>query len=172
VREGIEIRHTRAGGSGVRSAMRTHLYEYPFRLEYGTHNTVGIAGLSAGVKWILERGLETIHGHEMKLARMLRDGLAAIPGVILYCQEDLTDHIAVLVFNVEGMDAGDVGTMLDVDHDIACRTGLHCAPLVHEQIGTAEIRGAVRFGIGPFVTEEQIQTAIEAVGEIASFSRR
>jgi selenocysteine lyase/cysteine desulfurase len=62
--------------------------------------------------------------------------------------------------------------MLDVDHDIACRTGLHCAPLVHEQLGTAKIRGAVRFGIGPFNTEEHIQTAIEAVGEIAAFSRR
>lgn len=171
VREGIAIRHTRAGGTGVRSADRAHLDEYPFRLEYGTHNTVGIAGLSAGLKWILEQGLENVHAHEMKLTRMLRDGLAAIPGVTLYCQDDLTHHIAVLAFNVNGMDAGDVGTMLDVDHDIACRTGLHCAPLVHEQLGTAQIRGAVRFGIGPFNTEEHIQTAVEAVREIASLRK-
>jgi len=171
VREGIEIRHTRAGGTGVRSADRAHLDEYPFRLEYGTHNTVGIAGLSAGLKWILAQGLENVHAHEMKLTRMLRDGLAAIPGVTLYCQDDLTHHIAVLAFNVNGMDAGDVGTMLDVDHDIACRTGLHCAPLVHEQLGTAQIRGAVRFGIGPFNTEEHIQTAVEAVREIASLRK-
>jgi cysteine desulfurase/selenocysteine lyase len=172
VREGIEIRHTRAGGTGVRSADPAHLDEYPFRLEYGTHNTVGIAGLSAGLKWILDRGLDTIHAHEMHLAQMLRDGLAAIPGVTLYCQEDLTDHIAVLTFNVDGMDAGDVGTMLDVDHDIACRTGLHCAPLVHEQLGTTKIRGAVRFGIGPFNTEDEIRTAIAAVGEIAALRRK
>jgi selenocysteine lyase/cysteine desulfurase len=103
---------------------------------------------------------------------MLRDGLCAIPGVTLYCQEDLANHISILTFNVDGMDAADVGTMIDVDHNIACRTGLHCAPLVHEQLGTAEIRGAVRFGIGPFNTEEHIQAAIEAVSETASFRRR
>ena len=172
VREGIEIQHTRAGGSGVRSADRAHLDEYPFRMEYGTPNTMGIAGVNAGLKWVLAKGLDAIHEHEMKLARMLRDGLAAIPGVTLYCQDDLTDHIAVMAFNVDGMDAGDVGTMIDVDHNIACRTGLHCAPLVHEQLGTAKLRGAVRFGIGPFNTKEHIQAAIEAVRETAAFAKR
>jgi cysteine desulfurase family protein len=172
VREGIDIRHTRAGGTGVRSADRAHLDEYPWRLEYGTHNVVGIAGLYAGLKWILAKGVGAIHEHEMELVRMLRDGLAAIPGVTLYCQDDLTDHIAILPFNVDGMDASDVGTMIDVDYNIACRTGLHCAPLVHEQLGTAKIRGAVRFGIGPFNTEEHIQAAIEAVRETAAFAKR
>jgi cysteine desulfurase/selenocysteine lyase len=172
VREGVEIRHTRAGGTGVRSALRPHLDEYPYRLEYGTPNLVGIAGLHAGLQWILAKGREVIHEHEMKLTRMLRDGLRAIPGVTLYCQEDLANHIGVLAFNVDGMDAADVGTMLDVDYNIACRTGLHCAPLVHEQLGTAKIRGAVRFGIGPFNTEEHILAAVRAVGEIASFKRR
>jgi selenocysteine lyase/cysteine desulfurase len=108
----------------------------------------------------------------MKLARLLRDGLAAISGVTLYCQEDLADHIAVLPFNVDGRDAGDVGTMLDVDHNIACRTGLHCAPRVHEQLGTDKIRGSVRFGIGPFNTEEHIRLAIDAVREIAALRKR
>jgi selenocysteine lyase/cysteine desulfurase len=70
------------------------------------------------------------------------------------------------------MDAGDVGTMIDVDYNIACRTGLHCAPLVHEQLGTTKLRGAVRFGIGPLNTEEHIQAAIEAVRETAAFARR
>jgi cysteine desulfurase/selenocysteine lyase len=123
VRDGVEIRQTRAGGTGVRSADRAHLTEYPFRLEYGTPNTAGIAGLHAGLKWILARGLDAIHEQEMKLARMLRDGLASIPGVILYCQENLAHHIAVLAFNIQGMDAGDVGTMLDVDYDIAFQHG-------------------------------------------------
>ncbi len=172
VREGIDIRHTRAGGSGVRSADRAHIEEYPFRLEYGTPNILGIAGLQAGLKWILAKGIDTLHEHEMKLTRMLRDGLAAIPGVTLYCQENLDNHIAVLLFNIDGMDPGDVGTLLDVDHNIACRTGLHCAPLVHEQLGTANIRGAVRFGVGPFNTEEHIQAAIEAVSDTAAFANR
>lgn len=168
VREGVEIRHSRAGGTGVRSAVKTHLDEYPYRLEYGTPNVMGIAGLHAGLKWILRRGLETIHHQEIKLLRMLRDGLKDIPGVTLYCQDDLAGHIAVLAFNLDGMDAADVGTMLDVDYGIACRTGLHCAPLVHEQLGTDKIHGAVRFGIGPFNTEEHILAAVRAVGEIAA----
>ena len=172
VREGIDIRHTRAGGTGVRSAVRKHLEEYPYRLEYGTLNVLGVAGLHAGLKWILERGVETIHKREMDLLTRLRDGLRAIDGVTLYCQDDLTDHISVLLFNVDGMEAMDVGTILDVDYGIACRTGLHCAPLVHEQLGTDKLHGGVRFGIGPFNTEDHIEAAIGAVRDVADMARR
>jgi cysteine desulfurase family protein len=168
VGDGVEIRHTRAGGTGVRSAVRRHLEEYPYRLEYGTTNVLGVAGLRAGLGWLQEKGLDSIHHHEMALVARLRDGLRDVEGVVSYCQDDLTDHIAVYVFNLEGIEASNTGTMLDVDHNIACRTGLHCAPLVHEGIGTTEIHGAVRFGIGPFNTEEQIDVATGAVKEIAA----
>jgi cysteine desulfurase/selenocysteine lyase len=172
VREGIEIRHTRAGGTGVRSALRTHLDEYPYRLEYGTGNLPGIAGLNAGVKWIESRGMENIHGLETDLLKTLRDGLQAIDGVTLYCQDNLEKHIGVLTFNIDGLEAGNTGTMLDVEYNIASRTGLHCAPLVHEQIGIDKIHGGVRFGIGPFNTREDIETAIMAVGEIAASQKK
>ena len=172
VREGVEIRHTRAGGTGVRSAIRTHLDEYPYRLEYGTPNLPGIAGLNAGVKWVLKQGISKIHEHEMKLLGMLRDGLREIDGVTLYCQDDLTNHIGILTLNVDGLEAGDTGTMLDVDYNIATRTGLHCAPLVHEQIGTDKIHGSVRFGIGPFNTAQDIEAAIKAVVEIARIRQK
>lgn len=172
VREGIEIRHTRAGGTGVRSAVRTHLDEYPYRLEYGTLNTVGVAGLHAGIKWIEKKGLDNIHREEMRLTAKLRDELKDVEGVTLYCQEDLNDHISVFLFNVDGLEALNTGTILDVDYNIASRTGLHCAPLVHEQIGTADIHGAVRFGIGPFNTEKHIETAIQAVKEIAESRKK
>lgn len=172
VREGIEIRHTRAGGTGVRSAVRTHLYEYPYRLEYGTLNTLGVAGLHAGLTWIQKKGMENIYEQEMKLTTMLRDGLKDVEGVILYCQDDLKDHISIFLFNIDGFEALNTGTILDVDYNIACRTGLHCAPLAHEQLGTAEIHGAVRFGIGPFNTEEHIKTAIEALKEIAQSRKK
>jgi len=171
VREGIDIRLTRAGGTGVRSAVRTHLFEYPYRLEYGTLNSVGVAGLHAGVKWVEEKGIENIHEHEMKLTKMLRDGLNDVEGVTLYCMDDLTGHIGIFLFNVDGFEALNVGTILDVDYNIACRTGLHCAPLIHEHIGTADIHGAVRFGIGPFNTEEHIETAIQAIKEIAEMKQ-
>jgi len=172
VREGIEIKHTRAGGTGVRSAVQTHLDEYPYRLEYGTLNTLGVAGLSAGLKWVLEHGLDNLHKHEMKLTSKLKDGLQDIEGVTLYVQDDLKDHISIFLFNVDGMEAMNTGTILDVDYNIACRTGLHCAPLVHAQIGTSEIHGAVRFGIGPFNTEEHIQIAVQAVKDIAEMQKK
>jgi cysteine desulfurase family protein len=167
VREGVEIRHSRAGGTGVRSAVRRHLEEYPFRLEYGTVNTLGVAGLNAGVRWLLDQGISKIHEREMRLTAMLRDGLREVEGVTLFCQDDLADHIGVLMFNIDGLEAGDTGTMLDVDYNIACRTGLHCAPLLHEQLGTAP-KGGVRFGVGPFNTDADIRAAINAVGEIAA----
>ncbi|HPA91852.1 MAG: putative cysteine desulfurase [Acidobacteria bacterium ADurb.Bin051] len=170
VREGVEIRHTRAGGTGVKSAQRHHLDEYPYRMEYGTPNLPGIAGLHAGVRWVLEQGMAKLHEHEMRLWTSLRDGLREVPGVILYCAEDVPgrERISVLSFNVEGLEAADTGTMLDVDHNIACRTGLHCTPMVHEHLGTDQIHGAVRFGIGPFNTQAHIDAAIAAVAEIAS----
>jgi len=172
VGDGITIRQTRAGGTGVRSADRLHLEEYPYRLEYGTPNILGAAGVNAGLTWIQERGMAAISAHEMKLAAQLRDGLKEIERIILYCQDDLTNHVSVVSFNIRGLEASDVGTMLDVDHNIACRTGLHCAPLIHEQLGTTKIKGSVRFGIGPFNTEDDIRTAIKAVAEIASLPSR
>jgi len=173
VREGVEIRHTRAGGTGVRSAQRNHLDEYPWRMEYGTPNLPGVAGLNAGVNWVNRQGVEAIHAHEMHLWRMLRDGLKGIEGVTLYCQEDCgKPRISVLTFNVDGLEAADTGTMLDVDYNIACRTGLHCTPMVHEHLGTDKLHGAARFGIGPFNTEEHIRKAIEAVADIAEMQRK
>lgn len=172
VREGVEIRHTRAGGTGVRSAVKTHLFEYPFRLEYGTLNSVGVAGLYKGVEWVEEKGIHNIHEHEMKLTTMLRDGLKDTEGVTLYCQDDLTDHIGIFLFNVAGFESLNVGTLLDVDYNIACRTGLHCAPLIHVHIGTADIHGAVRLGVGPFNTEADVKTTIDAVKEIALMKQK
>ncbi len=174
VREGVEIRHTRAGGTGVKSAQRHHLDEYPYRMEYGTPNLPGIAGLNAGVTWVLGQGMEAIHAREMALWKKLRDGLRAVDGVVLYCADDVPgkQRISVLSFNVEGLEAADTGTMLDVDHDIACRTGLHCTPMVHEHLGTDKIHGAVRFGIGPFNTEAHVDAAIAAVADIASVRAR
>jgi len=173
VREGVEIAHTRAGGTGVKSAQRSHLDEYPYRMEYGTPNLPGIAGLNAGVKWVNNLGIEAIHRHEMALWKKLRDGLAGIEGVTMYCAEDTgKPRISVLSFNIDGLEAMDTGTMLDVDNNIACRTGLHCTPMVHEHLGTDRLHGAVRFGIGAFNTEAHIEAAIAGVKDIAEMQRK
>lgn len=167
VREGITINHTRYGGTGVRSAVEGHLEEYPYRLEAGTMNLLGIAGLYAGVKWINEKGIMNIHDQEMRLWKKLRDGLREIDGVTVYCATSVENQNPVLSFNIKGSTAEKVGQFLDVDYEIACRTGLQCAPKVHMGIGTFDLHGTVRFSIGAFTTEEEIDTAIAAVKEIA-----
>lgn len=172
ISEELDIKGSRYGGTGVRSAQRTHLTEFPYRMECGTHNLLGIAGLNAGQKWLRSKGVENIHKQEMALWEKLRLALQQTEGITTYCADSTIDHIAVLSFNISGMEAADVGTMLDVDYNIACRTGLQCAPLVHQQLGTDKIHGTVRFGIGPFNTEEHIDAAISAVREISEFNKK
>jgi len=168
---GAEIRSTRQGGTGVRSIHPFHLEEFPYRLECGTMNVQGVGGLHAGTKWVIEQEVENIHAREMALWTKLRDGFRAIDGVITYCDDDPGRHAAVLSCNVENWEAGDVGMMLDVDYNIATRTGLQCAPKVHMEIGTADLNGTVRFSIGPFNTEDHIDQAIAAMDEIAAMRR-
>ncbi len=171
ISEGVEIKMTRFGGTGVRSAYPYQLEEYPYRLETGTLNLIGVAGLNAGVKWLKKEGMKNLHQREVKLWDKLRKGLQEIDGVTTYCADSTENHIAVLSFNVEGWQAGDIGTMLDVDYNIACRTGLQCAPLVHAQMGTDKIHGTVRFGLGPFNTEEHVDIAIAAIKDIRSIKK-
>lgn len=168
VGESVQVKQTRFGGTGVRSAQQTHLDEYPYRLECGTLNLLGVAGLNAGVKWLLQNDMEQLHRKEMLLWDKLRKGLQSIDNVITYCAESVENHNPVLSFNIKKFEASDVGTMLDVDYNIACRTGLQCAPKVHVGLGTDKIHGTVRLSVGPFNTEEHIDTAIEAVREIAA----
>jgi cysteine desulfurase / selenocysteine lyase len=163
----VEIRSTRWGGTGVKSAVRTHLDEFPYRCEVGTLNTVGIAGLRAGVKWVLAQGIDNLRRHEMELTALLIDGLRAIPQVTLYCAGTSERDLPVVCCNLGDFEAGEAGMILDVEHDIATRTGLHCAPLAHEGIGTTP-KGTVRFSIGAFNTREHVEAAIAACADIVA----
>jgi cysteine desulfurase family protein len=165
-REGVDVKPLRVGGTGVHSAYPLHLEEYPWRLEAGTPNLVGIAGLHAGQKWIAKHGLDNIRKHEMQLAKKLADGLREIEGVVVYCPKNIENRLPVISCNVIGFESADVGTQLDVDYNIVTRTGLHCAPKVHETFGTIKA-GTVRFSIGPFNSDKDIDTAITAMKEIA-----
>lgn len=168
IMEGVPVRGTRFGGTGVRSAVKTHLSEFPYRMECGTLNLVGVAGLLKGTKWVIEQGIENLHKKEMKLWKKLRDGIKDHENVTTYCADIEENRNPVLSINIKGFDSGDVGTILDVDYNIAVRTGLQCAPLVHVGIGTDKMHGTVRFSVGPFNTENDIDTAIEAVKDIVS----
>jgi cysteine desulfurase / selenocysteine lyase len=170
VRKHLHIRQTRSGGTGVQSAHPYHLEAYPWRMEFGTPNMIGIAALWAGQDWLEQNGIGNIHAREMRLAKKLIEGLRRIEGVRFYCCDHLEDHLSTFTINIEGMEGGEVGERLDIKHNIATRTGLHCAPLVHQQLGTTNIHGSVRFSIGAFNTEEQIDLAIQAVAETANWS--
>ena len=170
VRRHVEIRQVRAGGTGVNSEYPFQLADFPWRLEYGTINMLGIAALWAGQEWLQADGIENIHAREMRLARRFVEGVREIAGVRLYCCDSLKNRMSTISLNVGDLDAADVGLRLDVKHDIATRTGLQCAPLVHKRIGTAARRGTVRFSIGAFNTEQEIDTAIAAVAEVAAWA--
>jgi len=167
VRKHLNVRQVRAGGTGVNSENPHHLTGYPWRLEYGTVNMLGVASLWAGQDWLDAEGVGKIHAREMRLAQRFVDGVRDIPGVRLYCCDDLDNHTPTVSFNVGDLDAADAGLRLDVKHEIATRTGLQCAPLVHKRLGTAERRGTVRLSIGAFNTGEEIEAAIGAVAEVA-----
>ncbi|MCX6545941.1 MAG: aminotransferase class V-fold PLP-dependent enzyme [Acidobacteria bacterium] len=169
VGEGVEIPHTRAGGTGANSASRRHLEEYPFRLEYGTPNAMGIAGLRRGLAFITEQGGgAAMWAREMALAHLLSQAIAETTGVTTHCAPGSIDNrTPVVSFNIDGMDPAEAGTRLDVDFNVACRTGLHCAPLVHESLGTAPA-GSVRFSIGPFTSPADVEAGAEAVRALAA----
>lgn len=158
----LDVQASRFGGTGVDSKSPVHTQSFPHRLEAGTLNLLGILGLSAAMDYLAEHDLQDIHEREMALVERLRDGLAELAHVELYAAEDLSGHVAVLSANVNGISADDAGMILDGDFNIAVRVGLHCAPLVHEDIGTAG-RGAVRFSPGLFNTPEDIDEAIRAM---------
>ena len=167
VADDAEIAGTIYGGTGVRSAVPYHLEEYPYRLEAGTLNLAGIAGLNAGLCWIKGKGIENIYRHEMELLEMLQNGFSEINGVKIWGTKNLKQRVATLSMTVEHWDAQDVGTILDVEYGVLTRTGLHCAPLMHVHHGSVP-RGTVRFSVGPFNTKEHIETAIKAISEIAA----
>ena len=172
----VEIRSTRWGGTGVRSAQREHPQEWPYRLEAGTLNAVGLAGLAAGLDWLEERGMRAVAAHERDLADRFLAGCRGVRGVRVHGYGDcrpsrLGDgRTAVVAVTVAGTNPAQVGEFLDVDWNIAVRTGLHCAPLMHEALGTAPA-GAVRFGFGPFNTPADVDRAIAGLTAIAAGRR-
>ena len=165
VKEGIEIRPFKVGGSGVQSYSRAHPAEYPTRLEAGTLNGHGIAGLGAAAKFISETGVENIHAKERSLMLRFYEGVKDIEGVTVY--GDFTkDKTAIVALNIRDYESGEVSYELSQGYGIATRPGAHCAPRMHKALGTAEV-GAVRFSFSFYNTEEEIDEAVRAVAELA-----
>lgn len=162
VAQGVEVRPLKVGGSGIHSFDRHHPGDYPERLEAGTLNATGIAGLSAGLDFIEHIGLAAIRAREEALARRFYLGIRDLPGVIVYGDMDAPLRTAVVAMNLDGEDAGAVADALAEDYGICTRAGAHCAPLMHHALGTVD-QGIVRFSFSYFNTEDEIDTAIGAV---------
>lgn len=161
-----KVRAWREGGTGGDSSSETQPTEFPYFLEGGTPNVLGVAGLAAGVKWVQEQGLEKIHHGEMELLDLLLKELDSLGGYEIFGHRDLKRRVATLAFRSESLPAAELGGILDQAFDIAIRPGLHCAPYIHKAIGTAP-EGAVRVSPGPFNTRSDIETLVGALREIA-----
>jgi len=170
IRDGVNIEAVRFGGTGILSEEKYQPEKFPYYLECGTINMVGVAGLFAAHDYLLEKGIENIYKHEMKLAKTLCNGLRRIDNVVLYNEPAIGKHIALISFRIKGLDSDKIGIMLETRYGIYSRTGLHCAPLVHKNIGTIP-SGTVRLSIGPFNTAVEIEKTLEAINEIATQGR-
>lgn len=165
VAPGVEIRPLKTGGTGVQSHRKDQPEAYPTRLEAGTLNGHGIAGLSAALDWIRDTGRPAIHRWETQRMEQFYRGVRDVPGVTVY--GDFTrERAPIVALNIGDMGSSQAADILSLEYGIAVRSGAHCAPRMHEALGTTQ-QGAVRFSFGWFNTPEEVDTAIRAVRSIA-----
>lgn len=166
VRQGVKIRPLLSGGSGVQTYLRKHPLQMPTALEAGTLNGHGIAGLRAALHYIQEMGLDTIRQKEQALMWAFYTQVRQIPGITVYGDFSSTNRCPIVTLNVRDYDSGEVSDALSSEYGIATRPGAHCAPLMHNALGTVE-QGAVRFSFSHCNTMEEINIAVAALRELA-----
>lgn len=166
VAPGVNLATLFEGGTGTHSEQRAMPEELPEALEAGTLNTPGVAGLAAGVRYLLDRGVPEVRRAEEELLEYLLPELLSIPGLILYGPRQASGRVAVVSFNLEGRDGAHVGFALDEAYGIAVRVGLHCAPDAHRTLGSFPA-GTVRASFGPFSTREDAEALVRALRELA-----
>ena len=166
VREGVDVRPLLTGGSGVQSHSKTHPAQMPTALESGTLNAHGLAGLNAGVRWLLETGIDTLRQKELDLMWAFYEGVREIPEITVYGDFSARERCPIVSLNVRDYDSSQVSDALFSQYGIATRPGAHCAPLMHDALGTGS-RGGVRFSFSHYNTMEEIKIAIAALREIA-----
>ena len=166
IRPGVEIRPLLRGGSGVHSFDRQQPAAYPTRLEAGTLNSHGIAGLDAAVDYLLSEGVAAIEKREQALMRRFYENVCDIDGVQVYGDFAALQRAAIVALNIRDYDSAEIADVLFADYGIATRPGAHCAPRMHQALGTVQ-QGAVRFSFSVFNTEDEVDAAIQAVRELA-----
>lgn len=158
-----ELLPVRQGGTGTESESSVQPAALPSRYESGNHNVPGLIGLDAGTGYLLERGIEVIRSHEKELIGRLREGLREISGLTLYGDDDPGQSVGVLSLTSDLYDPQSLAVLLSQEFGIETRAGLHCAPGVHDWLGTKDQGGTVRLSVGPFTTSQDIQTGLQAI---------
>ena len=166
VREGLEVQTLLSGGSGVQTYLRNHPPQMPTALEAGTLNGHGIAGLGAAVRYLEETGLAAVRAKEQALMWEFYSQVKEIPGITVYGDFGSSNRCPIVALNVRDYDSGEVSDALASEYGIATRPGAHCAPLMHQALGTVE-QGAVRFSFSHYNTKEEINMAVSALRELA-----
>ncbi len=166
VRTGLQLKPLKSGGSGVQTYSKHHPYEMPTALEAGTLNGHGIAGLGAAIEYLEEVGIDHIRETELQHMWHFYHGVKDIPGVKVYGDFETEVRCPIVTLNIGDYDSSEVSDELLMTYGISTRPGAHCAPLMHEALGTVE-QGAVRFSFSHYNTEEEIETAIAAIKELA-----
>lgn len=166
VRPGLRVAPLVVGGSGVHSFAEAHPSEMPTALEAGTLNVPGLAGLEAGVRWILAQGVEALCAKETALARLFYENIQGVPGVVVYGGCPAGPHVPIVSLNLAGEDSARVADALWEEYGICVRAGAHCAPLMHKALGTVE-QGTVRFSFSHQNTEQEALAAAAAVRALA-----
>lgn len=169
VRPGVEehLDSVRQGGTGSKSEDDHQPLSLPDKYESGNHNTPGLFGLEASLAFLKEQGLDSIHIHEQRLLKTLLEGLAKIDGVSVYGPNTAEGRVGVVSVAIDGYEPQVLAAILEENFGIQTRAGLHCAPGAHRAIGTFEAGGTVRLSTGPFSTQDQIEAAVAALGEVA-----
>ncbi len=165
LRPGIEnhLRPLRQGGTGTSSDDDRQPDALPEKYESGNLNLPGLAGLEAATRWLLDRGVASLCRHEMDLTERLLDGLRPLPGMTVFGPDPADDRVGVVSIVAEHFPPHDLAAVLAAEFGIEARAGLHCAPLLHRRLGTADRGGTLRFSFGAFTTAEQIDAALAAL---------
>jgi cysteine desulfurase family protein len=170
VRPGVEkiLRTIREGGTGSVSELDAQPEFLPDKYEPGSHNAIGIIGLSEGVKWVAEQTVEKLAAHDLDLVRTFIDGVSDVEGLVYHGPQGVRDRIGVFSVQVEGYDPHELAAVLESSFGILTRPGIHCAPLCHAALGTASCGGTTRFSFGAFLSKQDVKFATDALAEIAA----
>jgi cysteine desulfurase/selenocysteine lyase len=169
IRPGVEraLRTIREGGTGSVSELAVQPEFLPDKYEPGSHNAIGIIGLSEGVRWVAEQTVERLAEHEADLVRVFLDGIGDVEGLTYYGPRGVRNRIGVFSVRIDGYDPHELSAVLEGNYGVLTRSGIHCAPLAHAAIGTADSGGTTRFSFGPFLSKQDVKYATDALAEIA-----